>query len=105
MTEGSWWTGSGCSRRGWSTGCVPPRPTSSCPGQRRKQASVETLRIVLMEATVHLLDLQRALELAPDVPAAALGSTVRLLAEVTPAVELIEAATGRSATSPLPVLR
>ena len=66
---------------------------------------VETLRIVLMEATVHLLDLQRTLELAPDVPAAALGSTVRLLAEVTPAVELIEAATGRSATSPLPVLR
>ena len=66
---------------------------------------VETLRIVLMEATVHLLDLQRALELAPDVPAAALGSTVRLLAEVAPAVELIEAATGRSATSPLPVLR
>jgi uncharacterized protein (TIGR03083 family) len=66
---------------------------------------VETLRIVLMEATVHLLDLQRALELAPDVPAAPLGSTVRLLAEVAPAVELIEAATGRSATSPLPVLR
>jgi hypothetical protein len=36
---------------------------------------VETLRIVLMEATVHLLDLQRTLELAPDVPPAALGST------------------------------
>jgi len=66
---------------------------------------VEVLRIVLMEATVHLLDIQRALEYPPDVPDLALNDTTRLLAELAPAVEFIEAATGRSADSPLPVLR
>lgn len=65
----------------------------------------EVLRIVLMEATVHLLDVQRALDLAPAVPQAALAATSRLLAEVAPAVQLIEAATGRSAQSPFPVVR
>lgn len=65
----------------------------------------EGLRIVLMEATVHLLDLQRALGRAPDVPATALRQTGQLLAELAPVVTLIEAATGRSATSPFPVLR
>ncbi|WP_158887255.1 maleylpyruvate isomerase N-terminal domain-containing protein [Amycolatopsis anabasis] len=65
----------------------------------------EAIRIILMEATVHLLDVQRALDLAPDVPPAALRDTALLLAEVAPAVELIEAATGRSPHSPLPVLR
>jgi uncharacterized protein (TIGR03083 family) len=66
---------------------------------------VEALRIVLMEATVHLLDLQRALDHPPVVPESALRDTVQLLAELAPAVELIEAATGRSTHSPLPVLR
>lgn len=66
---------------------------------------VEALRIVLMEATVHLLDLQRALGHPPVVPTPALQDTVQLLAELAPAVELIEAATGRSTHSPLPVLR
>lgn len=65
----------------------------------------EVLRIVLMEATVHLLDVQRALDLDPAVPAAALAETRSLLAEVAPAVELIEAATGRSTESPFPVVR
>lgn len=65
----------------------------------------EVLRIVLMEATVHLLDVQRALNLDPAVPDAALAETSRLLAEVAPAVELIEAATGRSTESPFPVVR
>lgn len=66
---------------------------------------VEALRIVVLEATVHLLDLQRALDHPPVVPTPALRDTVQLLAELAPAVELIEAATGRSTQSPLPVLR
>jgi uncharacterized protein (TIGR03083 family) len=66
---------------------------------------VEAQRIVLMEATVHLLDLQHALNHPPVVPTPALRDTVQLLAELAPAVELIEAATGRSTHSPLPVLR
>lgn len=65
---------------------------------------VEALRIVLLEATVHLLDIQRALDHPPAVPTPALRDTVQLLAELAPAVELIEAATGRSTQSPLPVL-
>lgn len=66
---------------------------------------VEALRIALMESVVHLLDVQRALELAPGAPASALRETVQLLAEIAPAVEFIEAATGRSSLPPLPVLR
>jgi hypothetical protein len=54
---------------------------------------------------VHLLDVQRALDHPPVVPTPALQDTVQLLAELAPAVEFIEAATGRSACSPLPVLR
>jgi uncharacterized protein (TIGR03083 family) len=66
---------------------------------------VEALRIVLLEATVHLLDLLRALDRAPALPPEALRETAQLLAEVAPPVALIEAATGRTADSPLPVLR
>jgi uncharacterized protein (TIGR03083 family) len=66
---------------------------------------VEALRLVLMEATVHLLDVQRALDHPPAVPPEALRDTVQLLAEVAPPIDFIEAATGRSAHSPLPVLR
>lgn len=65
----------------------------------------EALRIVVLEATVHLLDVQRALGLPPSVPAPALSGTVQVLAELCPAVEFVEAATGRSPRSPLPVLR
>jgi uncharacterized protein (TIGR03083 family) len=65
----------------------------------------EVLRIAVMEASVHLLDLQRALGRAPEVPADALAVTAQLLAEVAPAVEFIEAATGRTETTPLPVIR
>ncbi|MGH3754190.1 MAG: hypothetical protein ACRDRP_16145 [Pseudonocardiaceae bacterium] len=46
-----------------------------------------------------------ALDHPPVVPTPALRDTVQLLAELAPAVELIEAATGRSTHSPLPVLR
>ena len=65
----------------------------------------EGLRIILMEATIHLLDVQRALGQPPALPDTALAHTTSLLAEVAQGVELIEAATGRSATSPFPVLR
>lgn len=65
----------------------------------------EGLRIVTMEATVHLLDVQRALDQRPLVPIAALRDTTQLLVELAPAVEFIEAATGRSMQSPLPLLR
>jgi uncharacterized protein (TIGR03083 family) len=67
---------------------------------------VEALRIAVMEATVHVLDVQRALDRPPAIPAEALRQTARLLAELAPAVEFIESATGRaSAASPLPVIR
>ncbi len=65
----------------------------------------EVLRIAVMEASVHLLDLQRALGQPPEVPEDALAVTVRLLADVAPAVEFIEAAAGRTETMPLPVIR
>jgi hypothetical protein len=65
----------------------------------------EALRIMLMEAAVHLLDVQRALSEEPAIPAGALRETVRLLGEIPDPVDLIEAATGRSELSPLPLLR
>jgi uncharacterized protein (TIGR03083 family) len=75
----------------------PPAPSGVMLG--------EGVRIVLLEATVHLLDVQRALGQPPELPDTALAHTASLLAEVTPGVELIEVATGRSAASPFPVLR
>jgi hypothetical protein len=75
----------------------PPTPSGVMLG--------EGLRIILLEATVHLLDVQRALGQPPELPDTALAHTASLLAEVAPGVELIEVATGRSATSPFPVLR
>jgi hypothetical protein len=66
---------------------------------------VEALRVVLLEATVHLLDVLRALDLPPDLPPAAMTDTALLLAEMAPPLDFIETATGRSTTSPLPVLR
>jgi hypothetical protein len=63
------------------------------------------LRILVLEATVHLLDLQRALDHPPAVLLQALKETAQLLVELAPAVEFIEAATGRSTHYPLPVLR
>ncbi|HSS81995.1 MAG TPA: hypothetical protein VLK24_12480, partial [Gaiellaceae bacterium] len=75
----------------------PPAPSGVTLG--------EGLRIILMEATIHLLDVQRALGQPPALPGTALAYTASLLAEVAQGVELIEAATGRSDTSPFPVLR
>ena len=65
----------------------------------------EAVSVGILEATVHLLDLQRALGVPPDVPPAGLGHTVGLLAEMTPPVDFIELATGRSEVAVFPVLR
>ncbi len=58
-----------------------------------------------MESVVHLLDVLDGLDRAPEIPQAALDETCHLLAEITESVRFIEAATGRSSHSPLPVLR
>jgi uncharacterized protein (TIGR03083 family) len=64
----------------------------------------EAVSIGIMEATVHLLDLQRAFDQPPDVPADGLAHTTALLAAMAPPVDFIEAATGRSSVDPFPVL-
>lgn len=65
----------------------------------------EAIRIALLEATVHLLDVLRALNRNPTVPRPALDESAALLAATVPQIDFIEAATGRTLTSPLPVLR
>jgi hypothetical protein len=65
----------------------------------------EAVRIVLLESVVHLLDVLDALGRTPDVPPDGLRETADVLAELADPVAFIEAATGRSAVSPLPVLR
>ncbi len=64
----------------------------------------EVASIGILEATVHLLDLWRALGLTPDVPAAGLAHTAAVLAEMAPPVNFIEVATGRSTVELFPVL-
>jgi uncharacterized protein (TIGR03083 family) len=64
----------------------------------------EAISIGILEATVHLLDLQRALGRPADVPADGLAHTTALLAEMAPPVDFIEAATGRSTAALFPVL-
>lgn len=68
-------------------------------------STVEAMRIGVLEATVHLLDVQRALDQEPNVPASALVETRTLLAAIPPSVEFIEAATGRVNQAVFPVLR
>jgi uncharacterized protein (TIGR03083 family) len=65
----------------------------------------EAVRIVLLESVVHLLDVLGALGREPAMDEDALREVAALLAELASPVEFIEAATGRSPTSPLPVLR
>jgi uncharacterized protein (TIGR03083 family) len=65
----------------------------------------EAVSIGILEATVHLLDLQRALGVAPDVPYAGLVHTVDVLARMAPPVDFIELATGRREIALFPVLR
>lgn len=64
----------------------------------------EAVSIGIVEATVHLLDLQRALGQEPDVPAGGLAHTAEVLARIAPPVDFIEAATGRASTDLFPVL-
>jgi uncharacterized protein (TIGR03083 family) len=64
----------------------------------------EAVSIGIMEATVHLLDLQRGLGRAPDVSAEGLAHTTALLTEMAPPVDFIEAATGRRPADVFPVL-
>jgi uncharacterized protein (TIGR03083 family) len=65
----------------------------------------EAVSIGILEATVHLLDLQRALAVPPELPAAGVEHTVALLAQMAPPVDFIELATGRSSAALFPVLR
>jgi hypothetical protein len=64
----------------------------------------EAVSIGIVEATVHLLDLQRALGREPDVPAAGLAHTAAVLAQIAPPVDFIESATGRASTDLFPVM-
>jgi uncharacterized protein (TIGR03083 family) len=64
----------------------------------------DAVAIGVLEATVHLLDLRRALGRPPEVPAAGLTGTVAVLAEMASPVDFIEAATGRGASGGFPVL-
>jgi hypothetical protein len=65
----------------------------------------EAVSIGILEATVHLLDLQRALGAPPELPVAGVEHTVALLAQMAPPVDFIELATGRSTAALFPVLR
>jgi hypothetical protein len=66
---------------------------------------VDALTIGIVEATVHLLDLARAVAKRAAVPTGALAATMYLLLDMTSPIDFIEAATGRSATPIFPVLR
>lgn len=60
--------------------------------------------LAIVDTTVHMLDLIAAVG-GPPVPEAALGYTRQVLAAVPEAVDFIEAATGRTETVVLPVMR
>lgn len=64
----------------------------------------EVVSIGIVEATVHLLDLQRALGRSREVPADGLRHTMGVLTEIVPPVDFIEAATGRSTEPLFPVM-
>jgi len=64
----------------------------------------EAVSVGILEATVHLLDLHRALGQPLDVPVEGLTHTAAVLVQMTPPVDLIEAATGRGTTDLFPVL-
>lgn len=64
----------------------------------------EAVSIGILETTVHLLDVQRALGATPDVPSSALAHTAGLLARIPSPVDFIEAATGRAPSDLFPVL-
>jgi uncharacterized protein (TIGR03083 family) len=63
------------------------------------------VKIMVVEAVVHGLDVVRALDIEPAFPAEAVALTRDILAAVAPPIDFIEAATGRSDVQVLPVLR
>jgi uncharacterized protein (TIGR03083 family) len=67
----------------------------------------EALRIFTMEAVVHYVDMATALDKPVPGPMAGapLRETVRLLAETADPIAFIDAATGRSTSQVLPVMR
>jgi uncharacterized protein (TIGR03083 family) len=67
----------------------------------------EAVRIGLMEAVVHYLDIARAVGLPVPGPldGAPLRSVAALMAEVADPLTVVEHATGRSGTDPFPVIR
>jgi uncharacterized protein (TIGR03083 family) len=64
----------------------------------------EAVSIGIVEATVHLLDLKRALDRPPDVPAEGLAHTTGVLVRMAPPVDFVEAATGRGGTGLFPLM-
>ena len=63
------------------------------------------LSIAALEAVVHGLDLCDSCDLSPaSIPQSSMDHTVQLLASMAPAVDFIDAATGRRDTEVLPVL-
>ncbi|SNY65028.1 maleylpyruvate isomerase family mycothiol-dependent enzyme [Paractinoplanes atraurantiacus] len=64
----------------------------------------EAVSIGILETTIHLLDVQRALDLEPDVPAESLHHTAAVLSQIAPPIDFIEATTGRASTDLFPVL-
>ncbi|WP_107654129.1 maleylpyruvate isomerase N-terminal domain-containing protein [Nocardia suismassiliense] len=62
------------------------------------------LEVAIVDVTVHLLDLIAAVG-GPPVPQATLRSVVQVLAAVADPADFIEAATGRSTSTVLPVMR
>ncbi|MBU2665359.1 maleylpyruvate isomerase family mycothiol-dependent enzyme [Actinoplanes bogorensis] len=61
----------------------------------------EMLGIGIVEATVHLLDLERALGVEPAVPAEGLARTSSVLAAMATPVDVIEGLTGRTPFTPV----
>lgn len=85
---------------------APPTVVAPWGSTGRMITLNEGVRIVLLEATIHLLDVLRALELPPElIPARAFSETAALIAEMAPVVDFIEAASGRTTASPFPILR
>ncbi|WP_033337367.1 maleylpyruvate isomerase family mycothiol-dependent enzyme [Catenuloplanes japonicus] len=67
-------------------------------------ALAEAAGIGVVESTVHLLDLQRALGREPSVPASGLAQTAEILAAIPHPVAFIEAATGRGTGTLFPLV-